>query len=134
VLCAEKHLLPISGIKQVAKLVRTREILKKSGKNRSDKSSETVYLITNLSFEQASADQLLALKTQYWGIENKVHYVADNVFGEDRCTIRKGHGPRNMSALRMFAMNVMRACRITNIKRCVYNLRSNPLKLFSKAA
>jgi hypothetical protein len=125
----EPDSLAIPGITQVAKLVRTREILKEN-----TSSTDTTYLITNLSFEEADAAKILQMKTDYWAIENKVHYVADFVFGEDRCTIRAKNGPRIMSSLRVFAMNVMRACGITNIKRCVDNLRSSPQNFFLKAA
>jgi hypothetical protein len=41
----------------------------------------TTYLITNLSFEEADAAKVLQMKTDYWAIENEVHYVADFVFG-----------------------------------------------------
>ena len=125
----DSHSLVIPGITQIAKLVRTREVLKKK-----NASTETTYLITNLSFEEADAAHILKLKTDYWAIENKVHYVADFVFGEDRSTIRAKNGPRIMSALRAFAMNVMRACGITNIKRCVANLQNAPQNLLAKAA
>ena len=124
----EDRCLTIPGIKQIAKLVRTREVLKK----KVSKTEET-YLITNQSFVEADAAQILKQKTDYWAIENKVHYITDMVFGEDRSTIRAKHGPRVMSGLRVFALNVMRACGITNIKRCVANRQNAPHRLFAPA-
>jgi predicted transposase YbfD/YdcC len=123
------HRLVIPGITQIAKLVRKREVVKKK-----TSTTETTYLITNFSFEEADAAKILKIKTDYWAIENKVHYIADFVFGEDRSTIRAKNGPRVMSALSAFAMNVMRACGIGNLKRCVANLQNAPQNFFAKAA
>ncbi len=49
---------------------------------------ETVWLITSLSPEQASAARLLELARQYWSIENGLHYRLDVSAGEDRCRVR----------------------------------------------
>lgn len=84
---------------------------------------ELVYLITNAEADTVSAKQLLELKRSYWDIENKLHYIKDNVFGEDRSTIRARFGPQNMSALRNLAVSIYRASGIGNIKRCVDNIR-----------
>lgn len=106
------------GVLQVAHLRRTREILK-TGK----KSEDNVFLITDLSPEQFTPENILTLKRQYWDIENKLHYRKDFVYGEDRSTIRAGHGPQNMASLRNFAIGLLTSLGITNIKRCVDNLR-----------
>ena len=45
--------------------------------------SETVYGLTSLTASEASADQLLALTRQYWGIENGLHYRRDVTLHED---------------------------------------------------
>ena len=108
-------------VNQVAVLRRTRENLK-SGKVEEC----THYLITSLTSEQADANRLMELKRGYWDIENKLHYVKDMVFGEDRSTIRSLFGPRNMAALRNFAVGLYRASGVENIKRAVENVRHNP--------
>ncbi len=46
-----------------------------------------------------SAAQLQALRRGHWGIE-RVHYVRDVTFGEDASTVRTGHAPQNLAALR----------------------------------
>jgi len=112
---AELH---FEGVKQVAKLFRRREVIK-SGKI----SEETVILITNLDHTQADPEQIMQLKRGYWSIENKLHYRKDFVFGEDRSTIRAEHGPHNMATLRNFAVSLMMANGIQNVKRCVDNLQ-----------
>lgn len=106
------------GVKQVAKLVRKREVIK-SGVV----SEETVILITNLDHAQADPERIMQLKREYWAIENQLHYRKDFVFGEDRSTIRAEHGPQNMATLRNFAVSLMMASGVQNIKRCVDNLR-----------
>lgn len=129
VLNTEYTSLLFPGVKQVARLIRTREVIL-SGK----KSYDEVFLITDLTFEQADAEKLLNLKRSYWDIENKLHYRKDFVFGEDRSTIRAEHGPQNMSTLRNFAIGLLMNLGIGNVKRCVDNLRHNPLALLRKAA
>jgi predicted transposase YbfD/YdcC len=44
---------------------------------RGKKTIETVYAITSLTAERASAEQLLALSRAHWRIENSLHYVRD---------------------------------------------------------
>jgi predicted transposase YbfD/YdcC len=81
-----------------------------------------------------SPAQFMNYKRDYWHIENKLHYVKDFVFGEDRSTIRKKYGPQNMAALRNFAIGFLNCNHITNIKRCVDNLRGDPVALLKMAA
>ena len=38
-----------------------------------------------------------------------LHWVLDVVFDEDRCRLRTGDGPQNMSVFRHIAMNLLRA-------------------------
>lgn len=109
-------------VRQVAELTRTRHI-HSTGKDQ----AEMVYLITNLNSEQASAERLLKLKRDYWQIENNLHYVKDFVFGEDRQTARTKNGPRVLSAIRNLAVSLMHMLGITNIKRCVDNLKHDPM-------
>lgn len=128
VLATHNTSLPFKGVKQVARLHRKRDILK-NGKS----TEETLYLITNLDHNQADPKQLLELKREYWSIENKLHYRKDFVFGEDRSTIRKGHGPENMSALRNFAVSLLMANNVANVKRCVENMQYEPTRHFYRA-
>ena len=45
------------------------------------------------------AAQLQAARRGHWGIES-VHYVRDVTLGEDASTVRTGHTPQNLAALR----------------------------------
>jgi predicted transposase YbfD/YdcC len=44
----------------------------------------------------------------HWGIENKVHWVLDVVFGEDRSRARAGNAGENLAWLRRTALSVLR--------------------------
>jgi len=118
--------LNFAGIQQICLLKRYRESFR-TGKVE----EETVFLITDLSSEQATPKRLLELKREYWHIENKLHYIKDNVFGEDRSTIRLENGPRNMSALRNFAVSLYQALGVPNIKRFVDNIRYSNLQFLN---
>ena len=67
---------------QVGRIDRIREL--KGGKQE----VETVWLITSLSSDQASAARLLELARQYWSIENGLHHRLDVSAAEDRCRVR----------------------------------------------
>ena len=84
---------------------------------------EEVFLISSIDHTLLDAKQFLDLKRDYWQIENKLHYRLDFVFGEDRSTIRRKHGPQNMAALRNFAVSLLMASEVDNVKRCVDNFR-----------
>jgi len=127
VLDTSKTELPIPDIQQIGRLVTTRETLK-TGKTTSD----ITFLITNLSFDQLTAERFLHLKRRYWDIENKLHYRKDFVYGEDRSTIRAKYGPQNMATLRNFAIGLLSSLGIDNIKRCVDNLRIDPQTLINQ--
>ena len=87
------------GLKQIARLTRTREI---GGKT----SIETVYLITSLPAANAPPARLLALNRAHWGIENKLHHVRDVTMDEDRCRVRGG--ARALSGVRNAVLGIIR--------------------------
>ena len=43
-----------------------------------------------------------------WGIENKLHWVLDIAFDEDRSRVRKEYGPENFAVLRHIALNLLK--------------------------
>ena len=76
-----------------------------SGKER----DETVYGVTSLPAPTPTeAMALLALIRGHWSIENRLHWVRDVTFDEDRSRVRKGNGPRVMATLRNLAISVLR--------------------------
>ena len=76
---------------------------------------ETSYIITSLSPEHATPAQLLALVRGHWGIENRLHWVRDVTFDEDRCQIRTGAAPQVMAALRNLVIGLFRLSGVRNI-------------------
>jgi hypothetical protein len=70
--------------------------------------SETIYGITSLSARCADPVRLLELVRGHWSIENKLHWVRDVTFDEDRCQIRTGYAPQVMACLRNLAISILR--------------------------
>lgn len=94
---------------------------------------ETVYYITSLSRSRANAPQLLELVRDHWGaIENGLHYVRDEAFGEDRSTIFRGQAPQNLAALRNAALNWLRRSGVDKITATLRSFARNPLRLLSQ--
>lgn len=56
----------------------------------------------------ATAESFAKAARSHWGIENSLHWVLDVTFREDECRVRKGHAPQNFSALRKFALTLLR--------------------------
>lgn len=68
---------------QVFEIKRETEIISKNVTR-----SETVYGVTSLGSQDASAARLLALNRGHWGIENGLHHRRDVTFNEDACRIK----------------------------------------------
>ena len=87
----------------------------------------TQYCITSLSPETASAKQLLKLQRGHWTIENKVHWMRDNVLGEDASQARTGNLPHVMAALRnTVSLSVLRFDGQTKITETLRFFASQP--------
>jgi hypothetical protein len=69
---------------------------------------ERVWLVTDLTPDRADPAQLLALNRGHWCIENRLHWVRDVTFDEDRCQVRTRHGPRVLASLRNFIIGLCR--------------------------
>jgi predicted transposase YbfD/YdcC len=54
------------------------------------------------------ATRVLKAVRSHWGIENQLHWVLDIAFDEDRCRVRKDHGPENFALLRHIALNLLK--------------------------
>jgi predicted transposase YbfD/YdcC len=87
------------GAAQVAQLRRT---VVKKGK----KTVEVVYLVT--SDRSASPETLAAWVRRHWHIENKLHWVRDVTYQEDKSLVRTGNAPRVMASLRSLAISILR--------------------------
>ena len=74
--------------------------LKRARTERGTTTVETVYAITSLSPERATPERLLELWRGHWCIANRLHWVRDVTFGEDRCRGWSGAAPQVSAALR----------------------------------
>ena len=107
---------------QVARIERERVCLKDQSEQR-----ETVFCITSLTPEQADASRLLKLNREHWSIENRLHYVRDRTFDEDRSQVRKRAAPHMMASLRNLAIGLLRlAGASTNIAAAARFFMRNP--------
>jgi predicted transposase YbfD/YdcC len=87
------------GAAQVAQLRRT---VTKKGR----KTVEVVYLIT--SDRRADPATLAAWVRGHWHIENKLHWVRDVTYQEDKSLVRTGNAPHVMASLRSLAISLLR--------------------------
>jgi predicted transposase YbfD/YdcC len=95
-----------AGAAQVAQLRRT---VTKKGR----KTVEIVYLIT--SDRDAEPATLAAWVRSHWEIENRLHWVRDVTYQEDKSLVRIGNAPRVMASLRSLAISLLRLDGNTNI-------------------
>lgn len=54
------------------------------------------------------AEHVLKTVRSHWSIENELHWTLDLAFDEDRCRVRKDHGPENFTLLRHMALNLLK--------------------------
>ena len=109
------------GMAQVFELGR-HVITKKTGKER----VEVVYGVTSLSPQRATPGRLLELVRGHWQIENKLHWVRDVTFDEDRSQVRCGNIPQCMAALRNTAIGLLRWAGHTNIAAACRRMAAQP--------
>jgi len=114
--------LNFPGVGQIF-AVRRETVEVKSGKHR----CETAYAVTSLTPQAASPERLLTLNRGHWTIE-ATHHILDWSFDEDRCRIRSGHGPENMTLLRRFAIGVIKA-RGLAVAETMRKLARNPRRV-----
>jgi hypothetical protein len=94
---------------------------------------EVSYLITSLPREEARPRRLLRLIRGHWGIENRLHWVRDVTFDEDRCQIRSQAAPQVMAALRNFAIGLLHLKGVRNIAAALRTLAGSPRRALALA-
>lgn len=112
------------GLKQVLRLERT---TLRNGQ----KTVEVQYAITSLSPDRADAARILSYWVGHWGIENRLHWVRDVVFGEDACRAKAGHSPQNLAALRNACLSLLRLSGAKEILSTLRHFTMRPLDLMS---
>ena len=117
--------LDFPGVGQVF-VIKRPTIEKTTGK----RSTETVYGVTSHTPASANAAAVLAFNRGHWTIENGCHYILDWIWDEDRCTLRTGHGPQNITALRRFAIGAIRSKSRDTVAATIQRLARNVRLVF----
>jgi len=105
--------------------IERKNIEKKTGKV----STELVYGLTSHTPKSADAARLLAFNRAHWSIE-ACHYILDWNWDEDRCTLRTGHGPENMTRLRRFAIGLIKSKSRDSVAATLRKLSRNVRHVF----
>ena len=105
--------------------IQRHTVIKKTGKE----TDEIAYGLTSHSPMSASAKQGLNYNRKHWGIESH-HYTLDWNWNEDRCTLRTGHGPENITRLRRFAIGLIKAISKDSVALTVDKLARNIRRVF----
>lgn len=109
------------GLQQVLQIKRTITD-KQTGRT----TTEVAYAITSLPPARATPAQLLKAWREHWHIENKLHWVRDVTFDEDRSTVRTGNIPQVMAAVRNTAIGLLRLLGYTNIAQACRRMAAQP--------
>jgi predicted transposase YbfD/YdcC len=107
---------------QAIKLVRRRRPLRPGGKWK----TVAVYAITSLTSFDIDSALLADWIRGHWSIENRLHWVRDVVFDEDRSQARTGTGPHVMAALLNLAITALRLSGTTNIAAALRHHARDP--------
>lgn len=100
-------------------------IEKKTGKS----STEIVYGVTSHTPNSATPARLLAFNRNHWQVEAH-HYILDWNWDEDRCTLRTGHGPQNITRLRRFAIGLIKSKSDDSVAATIGKLARNVRRVF----
>jgi predicted transposase YbfD/YdcC len=98
-------------------------------KKTGETSTEVVYGLTDHSPQSADPVRLLAFNRDHWGVEAH-HYILDWNWDEDRCTIRTGHGPENITRLRRFATGLIKSKSTDSVAATIAKLARNVRRVF----
>lgn len=93
-------------------------------------SKEVAYGMTSQCELDANAMQILHTNRGHWCIENSCHYILDWVYDEDRCRIRTGYGPENISRIRRFAIGVIKSVSSKGVAETTRDLVMNVRLVF----
>lgn len=92
-------------------------------------SKEVVHGITSLSVQKAAAEAVARFVREHWGIENKVHWVRDVVFGEDAHHTYLGAAAQVMATFRNLAVALLRLAGITGITRTLQRIAADRTRI-----
>ncbi len=88
--------------------------------------TQTVYGLTNLTPQHASAARLLEIIQRHWRIENRLHWRRDVTLGEDHCQVRKGAAPLVLAALNSVVLALFDFLGVRNVPQRMRRLDALP--------
>jgi hypothetical protein len=110
------HLTQVGRVRRRRVTVRTGEV-----------EDEVSDAITSLPPQRADAAKLLTLLRDHWGSENKLHYVRDVAFDEDRSAVRTASAPQVCAACRNLVIALRRRLGLPNIAAACRTFAGRPL-------
>jgi predicted transposase YbfD/YdcC len=109
--------------------VQVLQLTRKTRRHRGDRlHTEIVYAVTSLSATDAHPDQIATWLRGHWAIENRLHYVRDVSFDEDRSQTRTAGGPQVMATLRNTVISLLRLDDEPNIASARRHYARNPIR------
>jgi predicted transposase YbfD/YdcC len=75
---------------------------------RTQKGKTSVEYRYYMSSLEANARRLAEVVRAHWGIENKLHWHLDVMFGEDLCKVRKDYAAENFSLAKKIVLNLLK--------------------------
>jgi hypothetical protein len=118
---AGTHQAPWPHLAQVCRIRRRRV-----GVGTGEVGDEVGYAITSLPPARADAGTLLALLRAHWGIENRLHYVRDVTFDEDRSAVRTDAAPQVCAARRNLVIALLRRAGATDVAAACRTFAGRP--------
>ncbi|WP_231137730.1 ISAs1 family transposase [Rhodococcus opacus] len=88
--------------------------------------TEVVYAVTSLAAVDAHPGQVATWLRGHWTIENRLHWVRDVTFDEDRSQVRTLGGPQVMATVRNLALSLLRLAGHDNIAAAIRHHSRNP--------
>jgi predicted transposase YbfD/YdcC len=109
-------------VESIIRVERKRQTFNTKTKAYDSSDEISYYIATSIPNAMQSCEAIRL----HWGIENKNHYVKDVTMNEDNSRIRINS--QNFSKLRSFALNILRANKVTNIQLELFenSLKSTP--------
>jgi predicted transposase YbfD/YdcC len=113
------HLAQVCRVERQRLVVRTGGVVTKETR-------EVSYYVTSQSATRADAPTLAHQIRGHWGIENKSHWVRDEIFGEDACQTRTGAAPQMRAACLNLVLALLRRSGVTNVAAALRTYAGRP--------
>lgn len=88
--------------------------------------TEVAFAISSKKRSSLSARDALAIIRAHWGIENRLHWIRDVVFGEDACRVRSRNAPQVLASLRNAVVTRLHLEKVSSLTEELERLSSRP--------